>query len=121
MTAVLRKVVLKRVYDPAAEDDGFRVLVDRLWPRGLTKAKVGVDLWLKEVAPTTELRQWFHRDPSQWGAFQTKYRAELRGNKALTELRSLIRTHGRVTLLYGAKDPEQNHAVVLLSVLEARK
>lgn len=107
---------LKRVYDPAEASDGFRVLVDRVWPRGLTKEKAHVDLWLKEVAPTTALRKWFGHDPAKWPEFQKRYRAELAADPAaaaLTELRSVIKKHRTVTLIYGAKDTEHNQAVVV--------
>jgi len=109
--------VAKRVYEPAAKDDGYRVLVDRLWPRGLTKAKAHVDLWLKEVAPSTELRKWFGHEPEKWLEFQKRYRAEL--NKAALEgLRKLEKDHKKVTLLYGAKSEERNQAVALLKILK---
>lgn len=108
----------KRVYDPAAPTDGHRVLVDRLWPRGLTKARARVDEWLKEIAPSTELRQWFHKDPSRWAEFKSRYRHELADHtEAVAHLRALARK-GRVTLLYGARDPERNHAVTLMEFLE---
>jgi uncharacterized protein YeaO (DUF488 family) len=114
--AVIR---LKRIYEPAAAEDGLRVLVDRLWPRGLAKEKAAVDHWLKEVAPSTTLRQWFGHDPARWPEFRERYRAELREDPAaLAALRRLCR--GRtVTLLYAASDPEHNNAVVLKSLLEA--
>src|SRR5215467_11287808 len=112
--------VAKRVYEPVAKDDGFRVLVDRLWPRGLTKAKARVDLWLREVAPSTELRNWFKHDPEKWPEFQKRYRAELKQN-ALDSLRKLEKQHKKVTLLYGAKSDERNQAVALLNILGSKK
>ena len=109
---------IKRVYDPPAPDDGRRILVDRLWPRGLTKERARVDEWLKEIAPSTELRRWFHTDPSRWAEFRSRYRHELSGNAdAVGHLRALARK-GRVTLLYGARDPERNHAIVLMEYLQ---
>ena len=94
----------KRVYEPAESADGTRVLVDRVWPRGLTKARAGVDLWLKALAPSTELRTWFGYDPSRWEEFRARYRAELdRNGEALEQLRELT-ARGSVTLLYGAHD-----------------
>lgn len=112
--------MIKRVYDPPAKSDGTRVLVDRLWPRGLTKAKAQVDLWLKGVAPSTELRQWFHKDPTRWREFKSRYRHELADDlEATKELRSLSRK-GRVTIVYGARDPEHNHAIILLEYLKRR-
>src|SRR5262249_47711780 len=109
--------VAKRVYEPSAKDDGYRVLVDRLWPRGLTKAKAHVDLWLKEVAPSTELRKWFGHEPEKWPEFQKRYRAEL-NMTALESLRKLEKDHKKVTLLYGAKSEERNQAVALLKLLK---
>lgn len=109
--------VAKRVYEPAAKDDGYRVLVDRLWPRGLTKAKAHVDLWLKEVAPSTELRKWFGHEPEKWPEFQKRYRAEL-NEEGLASLKRLEKEHKKVTLLYGAKGEERNQAVALLKILQ---
>jgi uncharacterized protein YeaO (DUF488 family) len=109
-------IFLKRAYEPPATADGTRILVDRLWPRGVTKAKAGIDLWLKELAPSTELRKWFGHDPEKWPEFQKKYRAELKGNPALPELRKLCRD-GDVTLVYAAKDESHNDAVVLRQLL----
>ena len=109
-------ISLKRAYEPPATTDGMRVLVDRLWPRGVTKAKAGIDLWLKELAPSTELRRWFGHDPEKWPEFQEKYRAELKDNPALPELRKLCRD-GDVTLVYAAKDELHNDAVVLRQLL----
>src|SRR5262249_38470002 len=107
--------VAKRVYEPTAKTDGYRVLVDRLWPRGLTKAKAHVDLWLKEVAPSTELRNWFKHDPEKWPEFQKRYRAEMKVQpQALAALKKLSKQHKKVTLLYGAKSDERNQAVALL-------
>src|SRR5215475_7428062 len=112
--------VAKRVYEGAAKDDGYRVLVDRLWPRGLTKAKAHVDLWLKEIAPSAELRKWFGHEPEKWPEFQKRYRAELK-KEALASLRKLEKEHKKVTLLYGAKSEERNQAVALLKILGAEK
>ena len=112
--------VAKRVYDAATKDDGYRVLVDRLWPRGLTKAKANVDLWLKEVAPSTALRKWFGHEPEKWPEFQKRYRGEL-NQEALASLRKLEKQHKRVTLLYGAKSNERNQAVALLKILASVK
>ncbi len=111
------KPKLKRVYAESAPDDGTRILVDRLWPRGLTKEKAHVDLWLKNVAPSTELRKWFAHDPARWTEFKSRYRAELRKNgEHLTVLKQAV-SKGPSTLLYGAKDEEHNEAVVLLDLL----
>jgi uncharacterized protein YeaO (DUF488 family) len=108
---------IKRVYDVPSAADGARVLVDRLWPRGLSKVAARVDLWMKDVAPSPALRQWFGHDPDRFTEFKRRYRAELATHSALEELRRLGGKR-RVTLLYGAKDPEINHAVVLLQALQ---
>jgi len=110
-------IKIKRVYLQPDEEDGRRILVDRLWPRGLTKEKAHVDLWLKEVAPSTELRKWFGHDPGKWEEFQTRYRAELRQNTEQVSLLKQETEKGVVTLLYGAKDEEHNEAVVLQKLL----
>jgi uncharacterized protein YeaO (DUF488 family) len=114
-------LALKRVYAPASPGDGRRVLVERLWPRGLRKAAAGVDLWLKEVAPRHALRRWFHAAPAaRWPGFRDRYREELRGGAAaapLAELRGLAR-RGPVTLLFAARDEARNSAAVLKAVLE---
>ncbi len=112
------KPKLKRVYAEPAPDDGTRILVDRLWPRGLTKERAHVDLWLKDIAPSTELRKWFSHDPARWTEFKSRYRAELRKNgEPLAALKQAVANKGPSTLLYGAKDEEYNEAVVLLDLL----
>lgn len=112
-------IKLKRVYQGYDKEDGFRILVDRLWPRGLSKNKAHVDLWLKEVAPSTELRQWFNHDPQKWQSFQKKYATELEGKKeSLEQLKTLYHQHPTITLLYGAKDEEHNQAVALQTYLK---
>lgn len=111
------KCVIKRAYDPPSDDDGLRVLVDRLWPRGLTKAAARVDLWLKEIAPSDGLRTWYAHDPAKWTEFQRRYRTELsRAPEALDELRALTRK-GRVTLLFSSRELERNNAVALEQLL----
>lgn len=107
----------KRVYDPAEPDDGTRVLVDRLWPRGLKKEQVAADLWLKEVAPSTELRKWFHSESPAWGQFKARYLAELEASPGPVEKLLEMASSGRLTLLYSVRDPEQNHAVLLRDYL----
>lgn len=114
-------IQLKRVYEKASDKDGFRILVDRLWPRGLTKERAAVDLWLKDAAPSTELRKWFGHDPAKWDQFQVRYREELRENKDALELLTQKSKEHSVTLLYGARDEEHNEAVVLKSILEGHK
>lgn len=111
-------IVIKRVYEPVAEADGKRILVDRLWPRGLGKAEAKIDIWLKDVAPSTELRKWFGHDPAKWEEFQKKYRAELQGSPALAKLAALAKEE-KVTLLFAAKDTEHCHAVVLQDILHS--
>lgn len=112
-------VKLKRVYEPYESSDGRRILVDRLWPRGLTKEKAHISLWLKDVAPSHELRQWFGHDPAKWPEFQRRYRAELKANtEAVNRLRDELRLAGPVTLVYGAKDETHNDAVVLKDFLK---
>ena len=109
-------ISLKRAYEPPAETDGMRVLVDRLWPRGVTKSRARIDLWLKDLAPSTELRKWFGHDPGKWPEFRKRYRAELKGNPALAELREQSRQRD-ITLVYAARDELHNDAVVLKQVL----
>ncbi len=114
-------IQLKRVYEKPSRQDGFRILVDRLWPRGLTKDRAAVDLWLKDVAPSTELRKWFGHDPEKWKEFQTRYRKELKEQKealSLLEQKSQERT---VTLVYGARDQEHNEALVLKRIIDGRR
>jgi uncharacterized protein YeaO (DUF488 family) len=109
---------VKRVYEKPSRTDGFRVLVDRLWPRGLSRERAAVDLWMKGVAPTPALRKWFGHDPARWTGFQRRYGEELRKNpKAVDVLRKRGRDH-TVTLVYGARDTEHNGAVVLKGVLD---
>ena len=104
---------IKRVYVKPETGDGKRILVDRLWPRGLTKEKAGIDLWLKEIAPTTELRKWFGHDPDKWKEFQKRYHQELKNNKEQVSILYELLKKGPVTLVYGAKDEEHNEALVL--------
>src|ERR1700749_2255986 len=110
-------IKIKRIYEPAEKTDGYRILVDRLWPRGIKKEDAHIDKWLKEVAPSTELRKWFHKDMTQWTEFATKYRHELKDNPALEELKADIKEHKTVTLLYAAKDEEHNHALALIGFI----
>jgi uncharacterized protein YeaO (DUF488 family) len=112
-------ILTKRVYQKPAKTDGFRVLVDRLWPRGLTKEKAHVHLWMKEIAPSDELRKWFHQEEGSWEEFEKRYTAELAKKKAqLAELQRLAKEHDRVTLLFGSKNQKQNQAVVLAETLK---
>ena len=110
----------KRAYDDASKGDGTRILVDRLWPRGIKKEVLRADIWMKEIAPSTELRKWFRAEPRSWKDFRRRYTDELdRNPEAVAELRRLAEK-GRVTLLYSVKDPEENHAVVLKEYLTGR-
>jgi len=111
-------IQLKRVYEPAVKEDGFRILVERLWPRGMSKQRAGVDLWLKEIAPSPELRSWYAHDVEKWAEFQKRYRAELRENLAVKELKSILGEHKVVTFVYAAHDEEHNSALVLKEFLE---
>ena len=111
-------VKIKRVYEKPDKEDGVRILVDRLWPRGLTKEKASADLWLKDIAPSTELRKWFNHDPDKWEEFKKRYFSELQKNKEpISQLKEQIRQHP-VTLLYAAKDEEHNEAQVLKNYLK---
>ena len=117
MTKPSLDVRLKRAYLPPSPDDGVRILVDRLWPRGVRKSEAAVDRWLKEVAPSTELRRWFGHDPNHWEEFRRRYGGELSRNaELLDELRTIAR-QGRITLVYAARDELHNEAVVLRDVL----
>ncbi|MBS3649206.1 DUF488 family protein [Pseudaminobacter sp. 19-2017] len=109
---------IKRVYEPAGEADGFRVLVDRVWPRGMTKEKAEVDLWMKDIGPSTDLRKWFSHDPERWEEFRRRYREELaKEPELIEELRGYARK-GPLTLVYSAKDEAHNQAVVIREVVK---
>jgi uncharacterized protein YeaO (DUF488 family) len=113
-------ILTKRAYDPPFPQDGLRVLVDRLWPRGLSKDKAALDHWMKDLAPTTALREWFNHRPERFAEFKRRYREELRHNPAVPD--ALAQMEGRtVTLVYGARDPAINHAVVLAEFLETAR
>jgi len=109
---------IKRVYDESSAEDGFRVLVDRLWPRGVSKDKAKLDEWLKEVGPSNELRKWFDHDPAKYDEFERRYKKELAHNAAFAELEKIVKENQTVTLLYSAHDTEHNQAVVLKAYLE---
>jgi len=111
------KVAIKRVYEDAARGDGWRVLVDRLWPRGLAKESAAIDAWLKDVAPSTALRRWFNHDPERWVEFKRRYREELAQQQAAVDELLTRARRGRVTLLYGARDEAHNQAVALAEYL----
>ena len=107
------QVDIKRVYEQAADEDGVRILVDRLWPRGVSKERAALSGWLKDVAPSPDLRRWWHHDPDRFEDFARRYRTELDDNPALEDLLSIVREHDRTTLVYAAKDPAVNHALIL--------
>ena len=117
---IMSEVKIKRVYDAPDGDDGTRILVDRLWPRGLTKERACVDLWLKDIAPSTELRKWFGHDPAKWEQFRERYHRELEANVNLVSLLKEKLKGGAVTLLFAAKDAEHNEAVALQEWLNRR-
>jgi uncharacterized protein YeaO (DUF488 family) len=112
---------IKRIYGLPTSEDGIRILVDRLWPRGLSKEKVKIDLWLKDIAPSNELRKWFSHDPKKWIEFKKKYFKELNSQKDLVDLIIQKSKRGNVTLLYGAKDEKFNNALALREYLETRE
>jgi uncharacterized protein YeaO (DUF488 family) len=114
-------IQLKRVYEKPSRKDGLRILVDRLWPRGLTKKQAALKLWLKDMAPSTELSKWFGHDPAKWKQFQARYRKELVEKKEVLKLLKQIAKEHTVTLVYGARDEERNEAIVLKRLIEARK
>lgn len=111
----------KRVYEQPDKKDGERILVDRLWPRGLTKEKAHVDLWLKEVAPSTDLRKWFGHDPAKWKSFRGRYQTELRQHDRLIKLLIQKARAGPITLVYGARDEKHNEALILKQFLERER
>ncbi|MFA5588948.1 MAG: DUF488 domain-containing protein [Dehalobacterium sp.] len=115
-------IQIKRVYEELGDDDGHRILIDRLWPRGISKENAHIDLWLKEIAPSTELRKWFNHDPEKWEEFKKLYRDELSEKKEMiNQIKELEQKHETVTLLFSAKDTEHANAKVLLEVLEEKK
>lgn len=111
-------VQIKRAYEPKKKSDGFRILVDRLWPRGIKKEDLDFDMWLKEIGPSPELRKWFAHDADKWNAFKIKYKTELLHSVFLEELLTQVKQHTTVTLIYSAKDEQHNQAVVLKEVLQ---
>lgn len=114
------EIKIKRTYDPAEPGDGFRVLVDRLWPRGLSHENFHYDLWEKRLAPSRELREWFHADPAaRWNEFAARYRAELQHNPALPDFVRALAPHPVVTLLYSSRNPAANNALVLRDLLQS--
>ena len=114
----MQMIKVKRIYETSSSQDGWRILVDRLWPRGVSKENAKIDLWLKEVAPSDKLRKWFGHDPKKWGDFKKKYELELMEKRELLlEIKRAEKERGTVTLLYSAKDEEHNQAVALIEIL----
>jgi uncharacterized protein YeaO (DUF488 family) len=113
-------IKIKRIYDPPTEDDGFRILVDRLWPRGLTKEKANVDLWLKEIAPSDQLRKWYAHDPKKWAEFKKKYSKELDQKIDLIDQIVKKTKEGDLTLLFSSKEEKLNNAVALREYIETK-
>lgn len=113
----MSKIEVKRIYDPPEKTDGYRILVDRLWPRGVRKDEAHIDAWMKDVAPSTELRQWYHAHLEEWDTFNQRYKAELKGSEALEALKAAVKEHPHATLLYASKDEEHNHAQILQKLL----
>ena len=111
-------IKVKRVFDKYSEDDGIRILVERLWPRGISKEDAHIDLWMKEIAPSTELRKWFNHEDNKWDEFVKRYIAELQGNSALDRLKGIIDKNNKVTLIYSAKNIAHNSAVALSIVVQ---
>jgi uncharacterized protein YeaO (DUF488 family) len=110
-------IKIKRIYEPHAANDGYRVLVDRLWPRGIKKETAKINVWMKEVAPSTELRKWFNHEPEKWKSFLVKYKTELEHSSSFAELKTLSEKHKTITLLYGSKDEQYNQAIALKGFL----
>ncbi len=110
-------VFLKRIYDKYSKDDGIRILVERLWPRGISKENAHIDIWMKEIAPSTELRKWFNHDDSKWEEFREKYKTELSGNMEVDKIKQIIKINDRVTFVYSSRNTDHNSAVALLSIL----
>lgn len=113
-------IKIKRAYEEPEKEDGTRILVDRLWPRGLTKVKAKIDLWLKDIAPSTELRKWFAHDPARWAEFQARYKEELQQHSEQLALLKQQAAKGPVTLIYAARDEEHNEAVILQKLLGSK-
>ncbi len=112
-------IKIKRIYEKPEKSDGYRVLVDRLWPRGVSKEKAALDLWLKDIAPSNELRKWFGHDPKKWPEFQKKYKAEIAANKEVfNQLKEIAKKEKQFTLLYAAKDEMYNEAVIIKDLLK---
>lgn len=113
-----KMIKIKRIYDAVSQDDGKRILIDRLWPRGVKKEKAEIDEWMKDIAPSNELRKWFSHDPSKWQEFRSRYRKEIKNKSELIEKLKEEAKEGKVTLLFSAKDGAHNNAIVLKEVID---
>ncbi|GMV77472.1 MAG: hypothetical protein AMXMBFR79_06070 [Chitinophagaceae bacterium] len=112
-------IYIKRIYEPPEKKDGYRILIDRLWPRGIAKQEAKIDVWVKEIAPSTELRKWFNHDAVKWKEFKEKYQKELKNNLELVhQIKALEKENKTITLLFAAKETEYNNAQVLIDVLK---
>jgi uncharacterized protein YeaO (DUF488 family) len=111
-------IKIRRIYEPPAKADGYRVLIDRLWPRGVKKENAHIDKWLKGIAPSSALRTWIHGDKGNWDEFELRYLDELKNSEGLQELEALMKEHHTITFLYAAKDEQHNHALVLKKLAE---
>ncbi|AGO61207.1 hypothetical protein FAD_0241 [Ferroplasma acidiphilum] len=112
-------IYIKRIYDKYTPEEGFRVLVERLWPRGISKEKAHIDLWMKDIAPSTELRKWFNHEDEKWEEFVKRYTIELSGNEEIGKLKELVKEHTKVTFVYSARNVEHNSAVALKNIVES--
>ncbi len=110
-------IKIKRIYEPHAASDGYRILVDRLWPRGIKKETANINIWMKEIAPSSELRKWFNHEPEKWKSFLVKYKTELENSSSFAELKALTEKHKIITFMYGSRDEQYNQAVALKSFL----
>ena len=115
----MNRILTKRVYEPAAKADGFRILVDRLWPRGIKKEELAADAWVKDIAPSAALRKWFDHDPVKWAGFRKRYKTEIKQSAALPVLLDYCKNHPVITLLYSASDEKHNQALVLQELLNS--
>lgn len=114
----MSNIKTKRVYEDSSEDDGFRILTERLWPRGVSKERANLDQWMKGIAPSHDLRKWFDHDPDKWEDFKERYRRELFGSEHVEEMIEIIKNHETVTFVYASKDEEHNSTVLLKEFLE---
>ena len=112
-------IKIKRIYEPHNASDGYRILVDRLWPRGIKKETANINIWMKEIAPSTELRKWFNHEPEKWKSFLQKYKAELEHASLFADLKTLTEKHKTITLLYGSREEKYNQAIALKTFLSS--